>query len=215
MDIQPILYYNIRTSCCFFWGGIHIQKNKIIVGTGKKEEIVEKERMKQDMPQALSGAETVHEMELEMKQEPVYESVWGNDYALFKQLDDETLAEKRLYVRVRYIQDMECSSMSEHCENELANVAPPLKFIIIDISMGGIGAICDEPLKLGITMAFQVTLDNMKYDVVYEVVYCIKMDGKYRIGLRLAKKDKAYTHHLKVYVARISLTGRYGSSNNS
>ena len=113
------------------------------------------------------------------------------------------------------MQSLESSAMSESREKELASVAPPLKFTMIDISMGGIGIICDEPLKKGINMAFPIILDNMKYDVVYEVVYCIPINGKYRIGLKLARKDKAYTHHLKIYVARISLTSQYGNSGQS
>lgn len=213
-DCADSIVYN---SCdgLVFLGGIPIQKNKITIGTGKKDKQPEKEYTGRAPAENPSSAEPAPGVEPEAEQEPLYENVWGNDTALYKQLDEQTLAEKRLYVRVRCMQSLECSSMSRSRDMELAQIAPPLKLTMIDISMGGIGVICDEPLKDGINLAFTVTLDNIKYDVVYEVVYCIKMDEKYRVGLKLARKDKAFTHHLKVYVARISLTSRYGQSGKS
>ena len=51
----------------------------------------------------------------------------------------------------------------------------------------------------------------MPYDIKCKVIYCIPLDGKYRAGLKIAVMDKRFMRHLKIYVARITLTGEYAS----
>ncbi|MGE5614917.1 MAG: PilZ domain-containing protein [Bacillota bacterium] len=143
--------------------------------------------------------------------EPLYENVWGNDYTILDKLDERQLADRRLYVRVRHIQRIECYTISDSMEEEPVLLAHPIVFTISDLSMGGIGIICDSEISVGKILTFQIILDGIPYKIKCEVVYCIRNDNKFRAGLKIVQKDKKFIMHLKIYVARISLNSRYGS----
>lgn len=115
-----------------------------------------------------------------------------------------------MYVRVRYIRSTECTKICRSLDAEPVTLRKPITFTIVDISMGGIGIICDYIIELGTILIFNILLDNITYEIKYSVVYCIKMEDKFRIGLRIAEKDRDYIRHLKIYVARISLQSNYG-----
>lgn len=144
------------------------------------------------------------------QQEPLDENLWGNDYQLNKSLDSQMIADKRLFVRVRYIQEIVCTIIRCDEEAEPVELEKPILFTIIDISVAGIGVISDHEINIGTILVFDLTLDNITYKVNYIVVYCVEMEGKFRVGLKMAGKDKEFTKHLKIVVARISLNSRYG-----
>ena len=144
-------------------------------------------------------------------QEPLDENVWGNDYSILNKLNEKQLADRRLYVRVRHVQRIECNAVHDSVESEPVFLARPIVFTISDLSMGGIGIICDSEISIGKILAFQLTLDGIPYKIKCEVVYCIHNDNKFRAGLRIVQKDRKFFMHLKIYVARISLNSRYGN----
>lgn len=145
--------------------------------------------------------------------EAEFENVWSNDYKVIQQLSDNLKAEKRMYVRVRHLQQIECKVMYEDLDAEPVKLKKPITFTTVDISIGGIGIICDQPIKVNTILQFEICLDDMYYLVEYMVVYCLNIDDKYRIGLKIVKRHCDFIKHLKIYVARISLQSKYGTIN--
>lgn len=143
--------------------------------------------------------------------EELDEKLWANDHAAIKYMDDDMLADRRLYVRVVFVQQIMCNTILESLDSEPITLPKPIAFMIMDISVGGIGIICEYTIDVGSILSFNLTLDNIPYEIKTEVVYCFPNGGKYRIGLKLAKKDKAFFRHLKILVARISLNAKYGN----
>lgn len=135
------------------------------------------------------------------------DNLWGNDWQINKSIDKDYLAEKRLFVRVRYIQHMECKI--SHMDPEESPHEPDrlMRFTIFDISMGGIGAICEEPVAKDSILVFSLQLDHMFYEINCQVIYCIPIDNVFRLGLKILTKEKNFVKHLKLFVARLSLMG--------
>lgn len=188
--------------------------SKIIIGNDKKRDNKETKpalykagKPLMDVVDTEQGIN--HEIDHEIEQIPVDENVWGNDYTILNKLDEKQLAERRLYVRVRHIQRIECSKVFDNIEVEPDLLPQPIVFTISDLSMGGIGIICEQVISIGKIFAIQLTLDAIPYDIKCEVVYCIQNDDKYRAGLKIVQKDKLFIRHLKIFVARISLNSNY------
>jgi hypothetical protein len=148
-------------------------------------------------------------------QEPLYENIWGNDHAVLNKMDENLLADRRLYVRVIYMQKIECNTILEAIGSEPTVLTKPMVFTVIDISIGGIGIISECEINIGTILAFKLTLDNIAYEIKCEVVYCFPNDDKFRAGLKMVEKDKCFTRHLKILVARLSLQGKYGVQANN
>jgi len=142
---------------------------------------------------------------------PLDENVWGNDRALASKLDNEVLAERRLFVRVRHVQKLTCDTIYEEIDKEPVKLASPLQFMSVDLSAAGIGIVCENEIEPGKILGIRMLLDRIPYDIKCRVVYCIPFDGKFRAGLKIAEKDKRFMRHLKIYVARITLTNEYAS----
>ncbi|MCX7709806.1 MAG: PilZ domain-containing protein [Clostridia bacterium] len=181
--------------------------NRITIGTGKPKKGEEKE------VELLKKSDLyVPETEPEVPaQEPPKESLddnlWGNDWYLNKQVDPKYLAEKRLFVRVRYIQRIDCRMFCPSLSEEPQKLTEPFGFTVFDVSMGGIGAISEHPKSEGDILVFKLNLDHLSYEVKCEVVYSIPIDNVFRLGFRILTKDKDFIKHLKLFVARISLMG--------
>lgn len=141
---------------------------------------------------------------------PLDENVWGNDYTLLNKMSEKQLADRRLFVRVRYIQKIECHTVLDSMKSEPYILARPLVFVINELSVAGIGVICDHAINVGKILAFRITIDNIPYDIQCEVVYCIPNDDKFRACLKLAQRDKRFFRHMKIFIARTSLNLTYG-----
>jgi len=183
--------------------------NKIIIG----DKLRDKKGTKPDLFEIdtlqITTAVTDREAE-KTEQIPVDENVWGNDYIILNKLSKKQLADRRLYVRIRHFQKIECFTVYDEIDVEPACLTQPIIFIINEISMGCIGAICDYKLSIGKILAIQLTIDNMPYDIKCEVGYCIKNDDKFRCGLKVVQRDRQFIKHLKIYIARKSLLSNYG-----
>ncbi len=133
------------------------------------------------------------------------ENIWGTDLEFEKKLEEQFLADRRLFVRVRYFAEVLCNRIYR-TENDEPEVLPyPFSLSIIDISSGGIGAISDEDIEIDSVLPVKLVLEKIEYVVRYRVVYCIPHEGKYRIGLKLNEKNNIFKRHLKIYVAKLSL----------
>lgn len=139
------------------------------------------------------------------------ETVWGNDKAFMSRIDEVQRADLRLFVRIRHLQKVTCSMAYEDISKEPYELDRPLELMIVDMSVGGIGVICEHEIDVGRILGVPIILDTIPYNVKCEVVYCIPLDGKFRAGLKIAHKDKLFMRHLKIFVARISLTSTYAS----
>ena len=139
------------------------------------------------------------------------EMVWGNDRSFMDKIDEEQRANLRLFVRIRYMQKVTCSTAYEDITKETYELDRPLELMIVDLSVGGIGVICEHEIDVGRILEIHIILDAIPYDIKCEVVYCIPIDGKFRAGLKIAHKDKCFMRHLKIFIARISLTNTYAS----
>lgn len=185
--------------------------DKIVISDGRKKE-KKQNNTKLYIADTLNNAtvETESNASPETNPIPVDENVWGNDYTILHQLNEKQLADRRLFVRVRYFQQIECSAISDSAEMEPYLLRHPLVFMISDLSMGGIGIICDYRIGIGKVLAIQLTLDGLKYEINCEVIYCLPNDDKFRAGLRLVKREKQFVNHLKIFIARVSLQSAYG-----
>lgn len=182
--------------------------NKIIIESNKKRE-------KKDIAPISYNTDTVQipasgneHQEINI---PVDENVWGNDHMIINKLDEKQLADRRLFARVRYIQRVECTKVYTDSMTEPVILTRPFVFTISDLSMGGIGMICDQAIRVGEVLAFKMSLDNILYEIKCEVVYCIRNSDKFRAGLKIVKRDRQFIRHLKIYVARISLNNYFGN----
>lgn len=185
--------------------------NKIVISDGKKKGKKQNDTKLYivDTPQNIT-ADAEQEATHETVPMPLDENVWGNDYTILHQLDEKQLADRRLFVRVRYFQLVECSAISDSAEMEPAFLHHPLAFMISDLSMGGIGIICNDKIDIGKVLAIQLKLDGIQYGINCEVMYCFPNDDKFRAGLRIIKREKHFIRHLKIFIARVSLQNAYG-----
>lgn len=193
--------------------------NRIIISDGKKKE----KRHSDPNPHIVRNpqnitAEAERKSALEAGQEgvpeappiPVDENVWGNDNSILRHLDEKVLADRRLFVRIRYLQRIECSAVSDSPDEEPYFLTHPLAFTISDLSIGGIGIICDYKIDVGKVLAIRLNLDSIPYDIKCEVMYCFQNDDKFRAGLKIIQREKRFIRHLKIFIARISLNSAYG-----
>lgn len=185
--------------------------NKITIGVGRQEKDDKIQRIPKDDLYNSPIAPVESDPKQKQEQQPQDDKVWGNDSILDRQLDTEYLEEKRRYVRVRYLQNIECQSICENLNADPVRLNKPITITLSDVSMGGIGAVCSIQLDVGSIMEFNMSIDQLKYTILCEVVYCISMDESYRIGLKIVKKNKDFIRHLKILVARISLQAQYGN----
>mgnify|MGYP000930287127 CR=1 FL=1 len=167
------------------------------IGSGQSAQVLQNAVLEKDMQQT--------------GELPLDENVWGNDRALVSKLDNEVLTERRLFVRVRHVQKLTCDTIYEDINKEPVKLASPLSFMSVDISAAGIGIVCENEIEPGKILGIRIILDRIPYDIKCRVVYCIPLDGKFRAGLKIAEKDKRFMRHLKIYVARITLTNEYAS----
>jgi len=137
--------------------------------------------------------------------------LWGNDRALDRRLDREILAERRLFVRVRHVQKITCDVIYEDIDKEPVRLSTPFQFMTVDISAAGIGIVCDREIETGKILGIRMALDRIPYDIKCRVIYCIPMDDKYRAGLKIAEMDRNFMQHIKIFVARASLTNEYAA----
>lgn len=182
---------------------------KIIIGDERKKEKNElvRDSYRVEVPQGAPDA-TEHGAE----QIPLDENVWGNDYTIINKLDEKQLANRRFYVRVRYFQQIECNEIFDRIDGEPVPLTHPISFVISDISMGGIGIICDYEITTDKIFSIELVLDGIPYKVKCQLVYCIPNDDKFRAGLKIVEREKKFLTHLKIFVARISLYSSYGES---
>jgi len=167
------------------------------IGSGQSAQVLQNAVLEKDMQQT--------------GELPLDENVWGNDRALVSKLDNEVLTERRLFVRVRHVQKLTCDTIYEDINKEPVKLASPLSFMSVDISAAGIGIVCENEIEPGKILGIRIILDRIPYDIKCRVVYCIPLDGKFSAGLKIAEKDKRFMRHLKIYVARITLTNEYAS----
>ncbi len=155
--------------------------------------------------------EAVREPVRDQDREPVYDIDWGNEQSVLNKLEGKFLADRRFYARALYMQKIECRKRFAGMVSEPSILTDPIEFMIIDLSMGGIGIICEYELIIGTNLLFNLSLDNIQYDIRCEVVYCFQNSDKYRAGLRIVGRDMKFIRHLKIFVARLSLQSKYGS----
>jgi hypothetical protein len=139
------------------------------------------------------------------------EIVWGNDRAFMDKIDEVQRADLRLFVRIRHMQKVTCSTAYEDITKEPYELDKPIELMIVDISVGGIGVICEHEIDVGRIFGIPVTLDAIPYVIKCEAVYCIPLDDKFRAGFKIVHKEKRFMRHLKIFIARISLTSTYAS----
>ncbi|HEX9061954.1 MAG TPA: PilZ domain-containing protein [Clostridia bacterium] len=182
--------------------------NRLVIGNKKEKDKSETN----DLRDIAGNTQTIApDIQKEPSKEPIYEKLWGNDNNVLNKLDEQQLADRRLFVRAIYMQKIECKTILESLDSEPTILKRPIEFMIIDISMGGIGVLCEYEMNIGTILVFRLILDNIPYEVNGEVAYCFPNDDKFRAGLKIVNKDKQFIKHLKIFVARSSLQRRYGA----
>ncbi len=208
----------------YIWTGVTAMTDRLIIESGKgrrrtgrdnfseldkrrTDEILQDESQK---PQQNGGQNNAGTASQTGAAEPD-EIVWGNDRTFMNYIDEGHRADLRLFVRIRYMQKVTCSIAYEDITKEPYELDKPIDLMIIDISVGGIGVICENEIDVGSILGIPIILDKIPYDIKCEVVYCIPVDGKFRAGMKIAHKTRAFMRHLKIFVARIALTSTYAS----
>lgn len=186
--------------------------NKLIIGNGKGKNKKENDLVSRD-PNARIGIPDIDNgLDYNPVQESLDENIWGNDRTLLDILNEEQLAERRLYTRVKYMQRVECMAILEDLESTPDLLTKPIAFMVVDVSMGGIGVVSEFDLQIGRILIFNFSLDKIVYEIKCKVIYNFQNDGKFRAGLKLVEKDKEFIRHLKIFVARLSLQSKYGTN---
>lgn len=186
-----------------------MKRNIMVIGNSKEEANKDTEQVSKHSaagaPDAApgTGRETV--------QEQVYEKDWSNEHEVLRKLEGKLLADRRLYVRALYMKRIECNILFDSLDAEPSILPEPIRFMIVDLSMGGIGIICEHGIAIGTILSFGLSLDNILYDIKCEVVYCFENNDKYRAGLKIVNRDRKFIRHLKIFVARLSLQSKYGA----
>ncbi len=194
--------------------GLFMKNSKIVFKSEKDDKFDKHIPLKKDELYIPEDEKKIPETKPVQETEAEDEEVWGNDSDLNRKLDADVLLEKRKYVRVRYIQNIICSKICTNIEDEQVELDKPIHFTVFDISMGGLGCLCSHEIEKGAILVFNIALDQFIYEITCIVVYCIKIEQNYRVGLRLAIRNKDYIRHLKIMVARLSLTSKYGQMNS-
>jgi hypothetical protein len=184
-----------------------MKNNTIVIGNEKKDNIESRTTAQEAFQAGLNLSAAVAR---ETVQEPVHEKDWGNDPLVLNSLEGKMLADRRLYTRALYIQKIMCNTVLDGRGTEPSRLRDRMEFTVIDISMGGIGIVCEYEILTGTILLFKIVLDNIPYDIKGEVAYCFRNDGKYRAGLRVIDRDRSFIRHLKILVARLSLQSKYG-----
>lgn len=187
-----------------------IMKNNIMV-IGNRKEKVEKEAELVLRDALADGLSVASGNSQDTVLEPVYENDWGNEQSVLNKLEGKVLADRRFYARALYMQRIKCNTLFDSVESEPSYLIEPLEFMIVDLSMGGIGIICEYEIMIGTILFFNLSLDHIAYDIKCEVVYCFQNSDKYRIGLKIVGRDMNFIRHLKIFVARLSLQSQYGT----
>ncbi len=182
-------------------------QNKYIIGD---EIIKDKKAIRPPLYEADKPQITATGTELNTVPISVDENVWGNDNTILNKLDENQLADRRLFVRVRHMRRVECSKVYDNIMVEPVMLTHPIIFTISDLSMGGIDIISEYEISIGKILALQIILDNMPYEIKGEVIYCLQSDQIFRAGLKIVQRDKLFIRHLKIFIARISLNSMYG-----
>lgn len=147
------------------------------------------------------------------ERKPFYEKDWGNERTVLSRLDGKLLADRRLYARVLYMHKIRCNALFDSFDSEPTLLMDPLELMVVDLSVGGIGVICEHEILVGTILSFKLPLDNIVYEIKCEVVYCFENSGKYRAGLKLADRNRNFIRHLKIFVARLTLQNMLGAEN--
>lgn len=180
-----------------------MKTNKMVIGSGKAEPV--NKALNTDLGavrESVNGPAV---------QRPVYEKYWGNESTIMNRLEGKLLEDRRLYARALYMQKAECNTLYESLDSEPVTLEEPMKFMIIDLSLGGIGIISEKEILTGTILSFKLLLDSISYDIKCQVVYCFENSGKYRAGLKIVDEDKNFIRHLKIFVARLTLQSMYGT----
>jgi len=189
---------------------------KIIISDGKNRESKKIDTNPPIVQSVPDNSVEVHKgYEKETEPIPLDENVWGNDNVVSQHLDAKQLAERRLFVRIRHFQQAECHAISDNEEIEPEPLPNPFALIITDLSMGGIGIVCDQDIGIGKILLVRIVLDGIAYDVKCRVMYCFWNDGKFRAGLKVLRSEKQFIYHMKIYIAKKSINSAYGGQENN
>ncbi|WP_026893624.1 PilZ domain-containing protein [Clostridiisalibacter paucivorans] len=107
----------------------------------------------------------------------------------------EELDYKRVHSRIMYSTRLECYRYYEN--NELKRYNPPMELIMFDLSLGGIGVISEEYLKIGNVLMFTLKLNIMPYQVMAKVVWTYKIGHMYRSGLEFVGMPNGLVREIK------------------
>lgn len=195
-------------------GVIQTMSKKIIISDGRKKEKknIDKIDSKLSVIHSVQNTATEVHQDYAEKAEPIPldENVWGNDNIVLQHLNAKQLADRRLFVRIRYLQQAQCLAISDNAEIEPEPLSQPFTFMVSDLSMGGIGIISNNEVGINKILLVRLTLDGIVYDVKFKVIYCFWNDNKFRAGLKVLRSEKQFIHHLKVFIARKTLNAAYG-----
>ncbi len=111
-----------------------------------------------------------------------------------------TLAEtRRIYGRKKYGQYFWCNQYVMNNQEEEVKFSEPLRIIMLDLSIGGIGALLEKRFEPETILALNLSLENPDDAVMAKVVYCEPLGEMYRIGMEfldLSEGAIAYIHSL-------------------
>ncbi|MDP4093204.1 MAG: PilZ domain-containing protein [Bacillota bacterium] len=182
-----------------------MKENKITIGNGNTGQSGSDKDSGKSLQNKQQTNKETNDSGKTYRLEQIDEKLWGNDSIIEEKIDQQFLTDRRLFVRVRYFLQVECRERYEEDCPEPVQLKNPIKISIIDISSGGVGAVCEHEIPIGTILPIKLLLEGTAYEIKYKVVYCIQNDDKFRIGLKIEQKDRIYCEHLKIYVAKLSL----------
>lgn len=103
-------------------------------------------------------------------------------------------AELRGSKRINYYSNLQCTKSLYNGEAE--EYAEPLQLTLINVSVGGLGIICDRHFEKDTVLLLNIRLEEENYDkVAARVIWTIKKGDMFRHGLEISNvSGRLYSH---------------------
>lgn len=116
--------------------------------------------------------------------------------------DDRKMNNRRRFVRVHYNGKAYVETYAVN--NQVVTPVSPVSLLLIDISVGGVGAICQCELPVDAEFSIGIKSDFATTNAVVRVVYCTPERTHFKVGLEFVSPSKELLNTIKKIVLKNS-----------
>ncbi len=104
----------------------------------------------------------------------------------------------RKHIRTKYYQKINCYSYYDTTGKQIS-LDKPIEIIMVNISLGGAGLICEKKFEAGTVFVLNFYLDRIPYNQLFKILWCEKAGEMYRVGTEIINISTNLFKHLKEY----------------